>query len=542
MAMADQAQSVDQQVAGASRARAAALQEASYYRAKLAALESGTPGDVARVEKERVQELEKKLAEALQAKSVLERQVEESEREKEHQVGLRSSAEEHHSSALSRANAAESSYSRSLTDYADLQRRANTHESTIQEHFEQIAGLTSSADRLSAENAHLKERAAASDASLAKYVRTLEETQLALSAATIRNDETHSIWQDSQTSLAEHQSRTRALEAELSSKHEEVQTATARSTDLERVLKVTRDEHEATKILAAGGLADLVAAHRDGSLQSSEPSELHAEQMKALEMETETYRKMHQESRTKGEATFAELNDCRLREVALQTQVIQLRSEIASLRSQHTQLADDLSRSKAASSTHDLAIRDAGRAKEAAEVKSSLLRNLLTDHGLSVDDEDLASRFPPMNGSESPEQLHRRVQELEVRLEQQNRAQSQLEESHADSNRGLVAASQDKQVQLDHLNNEVVRLRGTSDTDAQETERFSKANEELEALQRRHGHLEQTHMKAVQYVKGTEKMVRRMKEVRLFRYAALVSHLTMPFSVLTGSHSIQGTK
>lgn len=507
MTMAEQARSVDERMAGAARSRMAALQEASFYRAKLAALESGSVGDVSKLDRERGQELEKKFADTVSSKAALERRVEQLETELEKHTDSQSTTDERNVAAITRADAAEGSYARSLADYADLQRRAHAHESTIQDQFERVASLTSTNQQLVAETAHLKGRVETSEASLTEHLRTLEQTQLALAAANVRNDEVHSVWQQSQAELAEHQTRNQQLQAELDAKNLEAQSVSARAVDLERVLKVTRDEHEATKILVTGGLAELVAAHRETQSRATPSSDYETERIKAIEEEAETMQRMYQDARAKSEAIVLELDGVRSREVQLQSQVVQLRAEISTLRGQHAQALEEAGRHKSTVGDREVEVRDVGRAREAAEVKASLLRNLMSEHGLSVNDDELAARFPPMTGSETPEQLHRRVQDLEGRLEQRNRAHQQLETSHEDARRELHEVSRRHQAaeeQLQHVNGEVSG-RG---------ERAVRAEEELEALQGRHRQLEGTHMKAVQYVKGTEKMLRRMKEVR----------------------------
>ncbi|KAL8290164.1 hypothetical protein RQP46_003103 [Phenoliferia psychrophenolica] len=528
--LADQAQSFDERVATATRARTVALQEASYYRAKLAALETGSAGDVTKLERERTQDLERKLAESLAAKTLLERQVEKLESDVEHHSEMRASVEERHQAATSRADAAESSYSRSLSDYAELQRRANNHETTIQEHFEQIAALQSTAQVLSAENATLKERTGRTDDTVAQHMRTIEETQAALAAAHARNDEVHGVWEQSQREVAEHQQRAHQLQAELDQKHLEATTATAKAADLERILHSTREEHEATKAVAAGGLAQLLAAHRDrGTSQSRDIAPDDAAttaRLQALEEETTATKQMHQDVRSKHAAALGELEGVRSREVALQAQVIQLRSELGTLRTQHAHALDDVSRHKSLAHDRESEAKDATRVREAAEVRAGLLRQIMADHGLAVTDDELSTRFPPMTGTETPEQLHRRVQELEGRLEQRTRAHQELEVAHEDARRELQETearyrdvSRHRDVtdeQLEQLHTEVSRLRSTT-VSPEEGARAVKTEGDLEALQARHRQLESTHLKAVQYVKGTEKMLRRMKE-ELTRY------------------------
>lgn len=527
MELSNQAHSVDVRVAGASRARTNAIQEASYYRAKLAALESGSAGDAAKLDRERSLELEKKLADSLASTAALEKQVEELQSHVQHHSELRESAEERHAEAIGRADESEGSYAKHLTAFAALQAQSQGHESTIQDHVERSVALTSTNQQLLAENTHLKSAVETSQSSVAQHLSVLEQTQLALAAADARNAETHAVWTESQEELASHQTRAQELQVELDSTRVQHEAAIAKASNLERVLKATQDEHDATKVLAAGGLAELIAAHRENASRDVPSPELHAEQLKAVETEAESMKQLHQEARAKGDSAIAELGEVRAREVALQIQVLQLRSEVATLRGHHVKALGDAEVLKSAVVGREAEVRDASRAREAAEVKSNLLRNLMADHGLSVSDDELATRFPPMDGTETAETLHRRVQDLEGRLAQQTRTHQELETNHDDAVRELKdkderyqESHRQRQVseeQVGHLTGEVERLRTTATPEASaNAERATKAEESLEALQGRHRHLEETHMKAVQYVKGTEKMLRRMKEVRPF--------------------------
>lgn len=426
---------------------------------------------------------------------------------------MRLAAEERHTAATTRADAAENSYSRSLTDYADLQRRAHGHETSLSDHAERLATLTSSSARASAENAQLKEELAAHQTSVTQHLRALEETQVALAAANARSDEIHSVWENAQSELTQHQSRAMQLQADLDAKNLEHTAATAKAADLERILKSTRDAHQATQVLASGGLAELIAARSDTTTRAipTDGDAVHAERLRAVEEESSTIKRLHQEARVKNEATIAELGDVRGREVQLQGELVQLRSELASIRAQHAQALEEVGRHRSLAFDREGEAREAARAKEASEVKAGLLRNLMSDHGLSVTDEDLATRYPPMSGTESAEQLHRRAQELQGHLEQQTKATQELEAAHEDVRK-----------QLDELRN------ASPVGNPEDTERATKAEAELEALQGRHRQLEGTHLKAVQYVKGTEKMLRRMKEVSLSlpRWSAMDGMLT----------------
>ena len=476
------------------------------------------------MERERAAELEKKLSEALAERQALESKVSKLEQEVDHHSTMRSSVEERHSAAIARAEAAESSHSKALSDLAELQTRSQGHESTISDHLSQLAALTASSKLLTSERDQFKSRSIEHETSLAQHVRTLEEVQVALSAANARNDELMTSWEKATSELTEQQVKVAQLSQELESLRIENTAAVSKAEELERILKSTKDAHGATQVLATGGLAELLNTHKERSLKNASrsvdgggeddaddggSSSIHLPRIRALEEEMGSVRQLHADTRSKSDSLAAELSQARTREAQLHTQIASLRQEISALQSQHSTAVEELGKHKSLMFLRDALAKEASRTRQAAEVKVGILRNLMADHGLAVNEEDLATRYPPMNGSETPEQLYQRVQELESRLEQKTKAHSDLDSNHQDAKRELDELTRQRNEHVEELQ----RLRENPGADSNDKNRLLEVQGELESLQQRHSQLEATHLKAVQYVKGTEKMLRRMKEV-----------------------------
>ncbi|GAA5993422.1 hypothetical protein JCM5350_006875 [Sporobolomyces pararoseus] len=536
--VANQVAEADHRLQASTRSQTAALQEAAYYRAKLAALESGSSSDISKLERERAAELEKKLSEALAERQALESKVSKLEQEVDHHSTMRSSVEERHSAAIARAEAAESSHSKALSDLAELQTRSQGHESTISDHLSQLAALTASSKLLTSERDQFKSRSIEHETSLAQHVRTLEEVQVALSAANARNDELMSSWEKATSELTEQQVKVAQLSQELESLRIENTAAVSKAEELERILKSTKDAHDATQVLATGGLAELLNTHKERSFKNASRSvdgggeddaddggspSIHLPRIRALEEEMGSVRQLHADTRSKSDSLAAELSQARTREAQLHTQVASLRQEISALQSQHSTALEELGKHKSLMSEREAEAKEATRTRQAAEVKVGILRNLMADHGLAVNEEDLATRYPPMNGSETPEQLYQRVQELESRLEQKTKAHSDLDSNHQDAKRELDDLTRQRNEHVEELQ----RLRENPVADSNDKNRLLEVQGELESLQQRHSQLEATHLKAVQYVKGTEKMLRRMKE-ELTRYKERCEELESP--------------
>ncbi|BGP07397.1 Tip elongation aberrant protein 1 [Rhodotorula toruloides] len=520
--MAQQVAAVNDRFANSDRSRTAALQEASYYRAKLAALESGSPSDVAKLERDRTAELEKKLADAISARSALEAQVAKLEQDVSHHQTMRSSAEERHQAVLARANDAEQSHARVLGEFNGLQKQAHENDRSLADHIEKLAALQTTSRQLEGDNARLKEQVDTHESSIANWLATLEASEAALTAAQQRNDELSTLWDKATTELTQQQLRVAELEHQAEQLRIERDAALAKADDVERQHQSTRKAHDKVHALASGGLTQLLAAHRDGqamrNVGSRNVDELpaaHADRLRAMEDQVASVQQLHFDAQSKHESLAAELAAAREREAGLTTQLSQLRMQLATVQAQHSHAMDDLGKQRSLVAQHESSARDISRARDAAEVKAGFLRSILADHGLAAPTADeIAARFPPMNGTESSEQLAQRVRELELEVESRQRQKQQLEER-----------MREQEGEVSRLRDELDTSKG--DVESEHKERADKTQEELVALQDRHKQLEATHLKAVQYVKGTEKMLRRMKE-ELTRYKERCEELESP--------------
>ncbi|BGP39376.1 hypothetical protein JCM10449v2_003314 [Rhodotorula kratochvilovae] len=520
-AMAEQLASLNERFQGSDRARTAALQEASYYRAKLAALEAGAPSDVAKVERDRAAALEAQLSGALSAREALEAQVARLEADAAHHAAMRATADERGADAAKRADDAEAAHARVLAELAVLQGRAGEHERGLGEHVEKLAAVESSRSVLEGEHARLREQVGEHEQSVAHWLATLEASEAALTAAQARNDELAAAWEKATDALATQQTRVAELEHEVEALRVERDAATERADEAERMHQSTREAHDKSHALATGGLAQLLGLHRErqgmrniGNGSGDDLAPEHAERVRAADEQVATVRQLHADAQAKHQTLSSELAAAREREAGLHVQLSTLRTQLSTVQAAHTKALDDLGAHKALVATHEGTARDVARARDAAEVKAGLLRSLLADHGLAAPSEDeLASRFPTLTGSESPDQLAKRVLELEGELEARMRQKAQLEER-----------VREHESEHGRLRDELDRAKSGGGADK---ERAGKAQEELEALQGRHQQLEATHLKAVQYVKGTEKMLRRMKE-ELTRYKERCEELESP--------------
>ncbi|SPO41478.1 related to KEL1 - involved in cell fusion and morphology [Pseudozyma flocculosa] len=514
--IAQQAQGEADRMAESERARSAALQEAAYYRAKLAALESGNVAEVSRLDRERAAKFEKSLAEALRESAQLERQVSSLREQAKLEQQLRNSAEERLSETAKRAMAAEAAQMKAYDELSALQKRSHASESSLRDYAEQVATLSSIAARHRADHEHARSQLDSHKTSVDTHVRALAELQAAHAAVQARAAE-HERQHAEQRGLAQQHAATIAeLQAQLEAKAQEAYAHSSRSAELETLLSQHRHEAETHRAAASGGLAALLAqqqqqqqqlnASRDlGSGADGVPSHVE-DKMRALEEEAESLRELHGQARQAADSHSAALQEMRERNLALEKQHAALRTELSAMRSQLTVALQEVARLKDTAGSKDIELRDRSRAVEAAQVKASLLKQFMADRGVSVPNDDELS---VKSGY-----ADRRIRELEDEIDARTREVQDAEHRLQDSESRVEELTRELEHQASRRASRVAGADSAALAEAQE--RATRAEDELAettaSYKERMAQLENDYQTAVQFVKGTEKMLRRMKD------------------------------
>ncbi|SOV01299.1 related to KEL1 - involved in cell fusion and morphology [Ustilago sp. UG-2017a] len=507
--IAQQAQGEADRHAESDRARSAALQEAAYYRAKLSAIESGNGDEMTRLDRERAHKLEKSLADALRESTQLERQVSSLREQAKLEQQLRNSAEERLSETAKRAMAAEAAQMKAYDELSALQKRSYSTESALREHTEQVTTLSSLLSRHRADHEHASRQLDEAKASVAAHLAALMQLQTAHGSVTTRAAEYERLHDEQRGMLQQHQSNIADLRAQLEAKSAEASNHASRAAELETLLHQHRQEAETHRTAATSGLAALLA-HKDqtssGDLGASTAVPSHVlDKMRALEDEAEQLRQLHAEARQIADEHASSLQEMQNRHLTTEKQATALRSELTALRSQLAVALQEAARLKDTASSKDLELRDRNRAIEAAQVKSSLLKQFMAERGVSVPNEDELS---VKSGY-----ADRRIRELEDEIDGRGRELQEAEHRLQDSESRVEELTRE----LEH-HASLTASRGTADsTSVAEAERRAHlAERELAettaSYKDRMAQLENDYQTAVQFVKGTEKMLRRMKD------------------------------
>ncbi|SNX84134.1 related to KEL1 - involved in cell fusion and morphology [Melanopsichium pennsylvanicum] len=512
--IAQQAQGEADRRAESDRARSAALQEAAYYRAKLSAIESGNGEEETRLDRERANKLEKSLADALRESAQLERQVSSLREQAKLEQQLRNSAEERLSETAKRAMAAEAAQMKAYDELSSLQKRSYSTESALREHTEQVTTLSSLVARHRADHEYAQGQLDEAKSNVAAHLAALTQLQAAHAAVTSRAGEYERMHDEQRGMLQQHQQTIAELRTQLEAKSSEASSHASRAAELETLANQHRQESEAHRMAATSGLAALLA-HKDQTstrdLGASGAVPAHVEdKMRALGDEAESFRQLHAEARQMADQHAASLQEMQDRHLSMERQHTGLRSELTALRSQLAVALQEAARLRDAASSKDLELRDRNRAIEAAQVKSSLLKQFMAERGVSVPNDDelsVKSGYADRRIRELEEEIDARAREVQVAEHRLQDSESRVEELTRE---------------LEH-HASLTASRGTVDnTNVTEAERRAQlAERELAetsaSYKERMAQLENDYQTAVQFVKGTEKMLRRMKD-ELTRY------------------------
>ncbi|KAG8820102.1 Negative regulator of mitotic exit [Serendipita sp. 401] len=497
--VADQARIATERIAEVERMRAGAIQEAAFWRAKVAAYESGKTNEVVRMETERAAELEKQVSRALSDRAEAEKKVADLNESLATEMRLREQVEDRVSDLTQRAQHAEDALQRASSEHNELLEKHATASSELRSTTEKLFTLQSSQQTRDVEtspNLELAELRASRD----RHLRALDQTQLALKAASARTDEVEEQWKRSNDQLQHLQMEYAELGRELEAKTAEVDSIKAQLLDVENKFTKSREEADALRALTTGSLGELLDYHRDLQADEERVGRAQTEKIRAFQAEAESLRDMLQSANDRHEEAQAELSRERKRARTIETDQLALRSQVSGIRSQLSTALTDLARARKDIAEKEDEVRESSRKVMDVELRFKMFRNYLSENGVVVDEEELANST---NGS--------KMYELETKLAERNREQEILIRQLRDAQE----QSQTAEHKVSTLQAELGRARehgGTADGDGRVVEAERRLAEAQSAHNERLQILEQDYRTAVQCVKGTEKMLKKMKE------------------------------
>ncbi|KAA1468076.1 hypothetical protein DENSPDRAFT_770400 [Dentipellis sp. KUC8613] len=529
----EQARSASDRINEAERQRSSAVQEAAYYRAKLAALEASSDSDVSRLERERLAELERQLSTALAERGVHERRLSELSETLTLKETLLEQAEARAVDATKRTEALEESHMRMLRDHTEVQEQHTNLDAALREQADRLLGQTSALEQKEAENASLQAQVSELSLSRDQHVRALEQARNALQTATARATEVDDQNQRSRDQILQLETDIAELRGELEARTTEVESTRARLTDVENSWAKSREEADAFRALTTTGLGELLDSHRDLKVDEDRLTRGHTEKIQAMEAEIASLRAMLKDATQRLDDAHNELSQERRKAREGESEMMTLRSQISGLRTQLSNALGDSGRLRKDLAARDSELRQKTKEVSDAEVRLGMLRNYLAENDIVLDNDGLPTK---------PEDEDSRIAELESRLVEFTR----IQEKTARELEAVSRQKQDAEAQVTVVSAQLDRLRSTqspavsrsaddsfsSDTRIAEIER--KAEETERNYKGRMQQLEDDYRLAVHCVKETERLNRRMKE-------EILKLKTLNASLQAENESLRGT-
>ncbi|WVQ73192.1 hypothetical protein IAR50_002757 [Cryptococcus sp. DSM 104548] len=517
--------------------RRGALQETAFYRAKIAALESNSAIDLKRLEQDRTAELEKQIGVLVNENAGLQKEL---ERERDSGVqtrSLHSSATEREAETLKRAEEAEEAHRGAVEELEQLHVRFSNHEQSIREQSEQLVTLSSTLQQREAERESLMSQLEEAITARDQHVLLVEEAQRAVDSGGAMASEMEAMYaQESQkvATLVEQLAETRA---ELEKRSQLADIATERLQEIEKAYALSREEADSLRGSVSTHLGAILDSHRELRADESRLTQGHQDKLRALEVESTSLRKMLNEAGQRVDAAESGVSHHRSKARVLEGKLQALRSELRAGQTKLLSAQSEVTRYKELNASRDEELREKELAVTEVETRCTMLRNLLAEHGIAINSTDLDNVETPSS------------RELETQLRDRNRA-NESAQREIQSLRARSEEAEDKVESLSRLIERIKDARSPTSLSMRsptptggDSSRVGELEKKLHDMTKEHkdkvAGLEADYQTAVRYVKGTEKMLKRMKD-ELNKQKATNATIQTELDHLRGRSSVSG--
>ncbi|WVQ65880.1 uncharacterized protein L199_004058 [Kwoniella botswanensis] len=494
----------------AERLRRGALQEAAFYRAKIATLESNSPIDLARIEKERIVELEKQIGIISLAHASSQKELESVFETVNSVRSLHTAAAERETETLKRAEEAEEAHREAVEEIEQLHEKLLENEQTLREHTEKLITLSSTVQQREAEKDHLQTHLEEAIKGRDENIGLIEQAQSALKAAGLRTTEMEGLYEKANARVSSLEEELAEVKAELEIKTRDAEISEEKYREVENAWTQSREEADSLRAVTTSRLGEILDSHKEMRADESRYSRGYQDQIKALEQETESLRKMLKEAGQRVDSAESGVSHHRSKTRELESKLQLLRGELRGSKTKLLNLQSENSKHKEIQSVKDKELKEKEIHLTDLETRSTVLRNLLADHGIAVSDSDL-EKEPPSATSQLETQLRDRGRANEA-------AQREIEDL-----RMRCEEAEDKVESLGRLIERLKDARSptassmrsptpTGDSDRRVGELEKKMNDMEKEHKEKVKAVENDYQTAVRYVKGTEKMLKRMKD------------------------------
>ncbi|PPQ65782.1 hypothetical protein CVT24_011999 [Panaeolus cyanescens] len=537
-AMAEQARLVSEKFAEAERAKSSATQEAAYYRAKLSAAEAGNDAEVQRLESIRISELESNVNKLMTERWNQDRKINELNDSLALQTLLSKQAEQTAEEEKKRSKEAQEAHSQLAELYNDLVDKHEKLEREFRENQTQLISQNSMLEQREAEEINLRAQVEELTELREQHIRALEQTRMTLTTASSRATDLDAQYVRAQEIIKTLEADLAELRGEIETRTTEAEAARARLTDVENSWAKSREEADSYRALTTGTLGQLLDSHKDLKADEDRLLRGHSEKLQAVEAEAQSLRMLVREANQRADEAQSRLGEERKKIRELEADNTTFQAQLTAVRGQLSAALAETARLRKDLNTAENNVRDKAKQTSDAVAKLTTLRTYLAENGFAVEEDDLRSTSKSSNREGSSETLG----ELEAKLAERTRLHENAERELAQA----LRRKRDVEAQVTELSNQLDLVRSTqspgNNSDAEE--RALRAEEKLEsataAYQAKLQQVEEDYNVAVNYVKGTEKMMRRMRD-ELNKHKAANTSLQADLDSLRAGKQVPGT-
>jgi chromosome segregation ATPase len=360
----------------AERLRKGALQEAAFFRAKVATLESNSPIDLSRIEKERINELERQISTLHTDHQNAQRDLEKLNGESTASRDMHTFAIEREADTLKRAEEAEEAHRLAIAELEELQNKVGQSEQAVREHAERLITLSSVSQQREAERDHLQSQLDDAVSARDEHVGLIEQAQAAISAAGQRTAEMEGLYQKSNGRVHQLEEELAETRAELEVRTRDAELAQERLSEIENAYSKSREEADSLRTVTTGRLGDLLDSHKGLRADEGRLTRGHQEQIRALEEEGKSLRRMLKEAGQRVDAAESGVSHHRTKARELEVSHQGLRGEMRMHRTKLLNAQAELGKYRDLHQVKDGELREREGVVTELETRCTMLRNL----------------------------------------------------------------------------------------------------------------------------------------------------------------------
>ena len=342
----------------------------------MATLESHSSNDLARVEKERINELERQLATLHNDHAATIRDLEKIHGDTSSSRDLHVASSQREAETLRRAEAAEEAHRQAIEEIEELQYKAKMAETGLREHSERSVALSSTAQQREAERDRLQSQLDEAISQRDGHLSLIEQVQAAVVAAGARSAEIEGAHQQATKRIEVLEQELHEAKLEMESRSREAETARSRMTDVENAYAKSREEADSLRSVTTSRLGELLESHKNLRADETRSMRGHQDQVRALEEEGNSLRRMLKEAGQRLDAAEAGVSTHRSRMRELELEGQGLRGQVRETRTRLIAAQMEVGKLKEAQGAKDTELKERDLAVTEIETRCSMLRNL----------------------------------------------------------------------------------------------------------------------------------------------------------------------